>query len=350
MLVYMVVPFIRMNCFSSLHRLIIIASCLGLTLPTLVLHAKAQASSGTSISLQSKQIENTAGSPHRNTKNSPAKTPPFQLTNKANRFIQRVTGITFLSEIISNSVAGYVLKKKLGGKVTAHLKTWSLTDLLAGKIESIKISLRGCNIKGAPLGTIAIHSENPIWYNYRKHSNERRDFKVPVMMNIDMLLDQATAASALQTNKVASSLGALKLDLPGLGAQQLAVLNPQVAITDGLITINALLLTAGAQEETGVPIMISGNPKLEGDSRIVLENIAVSSPEIVEPQKFAQFIEELLNPIVNFSRFDRPTMAFRLNSLIVKDGAVKGTGHLLLAPHPAQPGPVLSSKVSKSTN
>ena len=58
----------------------------------------------------------------------------------------------------------------------------------------------------------------------------------------------------------------------------------------------------------------------------------VNSPDIAEPEKFAAFAEELLNPIVDFSRMDRKDHAFRLKELAIKKDVVQGGGQLLIAP------------------
>jgi hypothetical protein len=70
----------------------------------------------------------------------------------------------------------------------------------------------------------------------------------------------------------------------------------------------------------------------------------VDSPDIVEPEKFADFTAKLLNPVVDFARMDRRDHAFRLDSLRVsgKAGDVEGDGRLLLVPRVKAPGSQLA--------
>lgn len=120
--------------------------------------------------------------------------------------------------------------------------------------------------------------------------------------------------------------------LPGLGEQQLEVMQPSVQIVDDQIRLEATLVTKGASIETGVPIKISARPNLVGDSKIMLEDLQVEGPDIIEPDKFAQFAQDLLNPLIDFARMDRRDHAFRLADLKVGGGGVTGDGKLLLVP------------------
>jgi len=153
-----------------------------------------------------------------------------------------------------------------------------------------------------------------------------------VLLAVKADLTQENVSHALSQGSVISSLRALKLDLPGLGEQQLQILKPQVTLGDHQVNVNGTLVTAGAAPESGVQLIVTGKPKLEGDDRIVLTDIVVNSPDIVEPEKFAKFVEELLNPLVNLHHFDRPNFALRLDSLSVADERLHAEGRLLIAP------------------
>jgi hypothetical protein len=123
----------------------------------------------------------------------------------------------------------------------------------------------------------------------------------------------------------------LKLDVPGLGEQRLQVLQPRVALGDRRIQIDARLITRGASPDTGVDLTISAVPVLDG-SKIFLREMRVSSPDIIDPEHFAKFVEDLFNPIVDFGKFDRADHAFRLTSFVVERDRVNASGNLLLVP------------------
>jgi hypothetical protein len=78
-------------------------------------------------------------------------------------------------------------------------------------------------------------------------------------------------------------------------------------------------------------LTISAVPVLEG-SKIFLRQMKVSSPDIIDPEHFAKFVEDLFNPIIDFGRFDRADHAFRLTTFVVERDKVTGSGNLLLVP------------------
>jgi|GEM_PF-1782532 len=262
---------------------------------------------------------------------------PFPLSSKFSRRLQKYTGVNWLGSAVASQAASFVVHRKLGGKVKVKIKTYSLTDLIAGKMKSVSLEVRDPKLSGIGLGEVTVKSANPIWYAYRKPKlGESRGLKSPVMLCVKASLSQKQIARALENPSVASKLHGLKLDLPGLGEQQLEVVHPKVEILDDLLKLEGTLVTRGGTLESGVPVTISARPKLIGDSQIVLEQMKVDSPDIVEPEKFADFTSKLLNPVVDFARMDRRDHAFRLDTLRVsgKNGDVEGDGRLLLVPKP----------------
>lgn len=265
---------------------------------------------------------------------------PFPIGSKFSRTVQKVTGITLLSDVIAGQAAKHVLKKKLGGKVKVKVKTFGLTDLVAGKIKSVQVSSDGGAIKNVPIGDIELASATPIWYQYRRKDGQKTGLQTPILLNVKGNLSTQDVVVALGTERIARSMRGLKLDLPGLGDQQLQVVQPKVEIGDNQLTVAATLITLGGAPETGVPIKIAGRPVLEGD-KIFLRDMKVESEDIIEPEKFSQFAEELLNPIVDLGRFDRKDHAFRLKELAVKKDVVTGGGQLLIAPRQNSERPAL---------
>jgi hypothetical protein len=258
---------------------------------------------------------------------------PFKIGNAVSRTAQKLTGITFVSEFVASQAAKAAIHKQVDGKVRVAVKTWSLTDLLAGKVKSVKVTIKNCTYKGTPVGDLNLSSQTPIWLRYLKAKEKRAGLRNPILLSFTSDVEQKNVARALEGKQLERQLRGLKLDLPGLGEQQLEVLNPKVNMTEEQIAINGTLVTSGASPDTGVPITIAGRVELLGNDRIILKNMVVDSPEIMEPQKFAEFVEQLLNPLVNLQRFDKANMALRLNSLKMSQGRLNAAGNLILAPH-----------------
>ncbi len=259
--------------------------------------------------------------------------PTFKIGSKFSRTLQTVTGINFVTEVVASQVAKAAVRKKTGGKVKVKVKTYSLTDLIAGKVKSVAVQVDDPEMKGMKLGQVKMASQNPIWVNYRNKKNgERPGFKAPTMMLISANINQEQLAQSLKSPRLTASLSGLKLDLPGLGGEQLEPLNPKVQIVGDKIILEAVLVTKGGTIESGVPIKITARPELVGDSKIILQDLQVEGPDIVEPEKFARFAQELLNPLIDFSRLDRRDHAFRMAGLNVSGGGIAGDGKLLLVP------------------
>lgn len=258
--------------------------------------------------------------------------PSFPIGNKLSRAVQKYSGVNLLTELISSQVTKLVIKKKLGGKVKVKVRTFSLTDLIAGKIKSVDVDLGHSKLKAIDIGEVHMATKGPVWVSPFKSKKRQTGLNSPVALSVKGKFSQKDVRQALKSKDVISSLRGLKLDLPGLGEQQLDVIDPKVKIEDDLLKIDATLITQGADKETGVPIKIEGRPRLVDGSKINVEDLKVTSDCIEKPDKFATFLSSLLNPIVNFARLDSTTHAFRLNSLQVEESMITGHGELILVP------------------
>jgi len=258
--------------------------------------------------------------------------PPFPISGKLSRSLQTVTGLNFLTERIAGAIAGIVLRHELGGKVKVKVRTFSLTDLVAGKFKSVDVTMERSAYRGVPLGSLHIEGPQPIWVRYLKHKGQKTGLLTPVMVKIEGTVSERQLAKALACELVASKLRMIKLDLPGLGEQQLQLLEPNVDFRPGTVAVQTLLVTQGADRETGVKLTVEGKPTLVGDARIVLEEMNVSSPDIESPQLFSSFAQQLLNPLVDFSKMDRRDHAFRMSKLKFSDDRLEFSGNLVLAP------------------
>ncbi len=262
-------------------------------------------------------------------------TPPFKVAGPVSRTLQTVTGLNLLGSFVAGQTAKAVLKKKVGGDVKVKVKLYSFTDLLSGKVKSVDCSLNGSSIQGVNVGRVSAKTNQPIWLDL--HDKRHIQLKAPVLVSVKTALTAQEISAALKSEKVAKSLRGLNLDLPGLGAQQLQVVNPTVELTDENVCIQALLKAEGADDSTGVPLKITGKLRLKGDDRVEIADMKVESSDIVEPEKFAEFAEELLNPLIDLKRMDRKDHAFRLTSLDVGSKGLTSEGKLLIAPKNPQP-------------
>ena len=217
-----------------------------------------------------------------------------------------------------------------------QVKTYSFTDSLSGKFKSISIDQKDCSFKSIPLFDLHLQTNNPVQFRLFKSGKNPRGVTAPVMVSVAGELDESSVSEALQSPAVASRLNFLRLTLPGLGDQHLQVIEPKVKLENGKVHINTWLVTAGAVKDTGVSLDISARPVLEAERFILLKDMQVSSPDIMDPAKFSEFSQNLLNPLLDFGKFDRKTHAFRLTQFNLVDKKLHFAGKLLLVPAPVQ--------------
>jgi hypothetical protein len=259
---------------------------------------------------------------------------PYKIANPVSRFFQTVTGLTPLSQFILDQALQTVIHHQVGGKVRVKVKLWSFTDLLTGKIKGARLSLKDASYKGVPMGIVQAQISKPLQLNYVVCANGKKKLKqtFPALICLKLQVREKDLAGALANSKVANALKAMNLDLPGLGQQQLELLNARVDLDNQLMSISGILVTKGAEPETGVPLTVSGNLILKGDDTIVLERANVDCKTIVDAEHFARFLEDLLNPIISLHRFDKPNRALRLDTLVIAKGLVITEGRMILAP------------------
>jgi hypothetical protein len=259
--------------------------------------------------------------------------PDFPIGSKFSRALQKYTGLNLLTQTVASSVAGHALKRKTGGKATVKVKTFSLTDLIAGKVKSVEVKLQDASLKAGETlpGKLELVSSAPFWYRY-KGARAQRGLAKPCLFNMQAKLEEGDLEKALASSSISNRLRGLKLDLPGLGEQKLSVMAPTVDIEGQALCLKATLVTADGKLENGLPIAIKATPRLQDESKIFLDNMEIEGEGIVEPEKFSRFTSSLLSPLIDFSSLDRKDHAFRLTSLRLIDGEAQASGKLLLAP------------------
>ncbi len=259
--------------------------------------------------------------------------PPFPVGHSVSRFLQKISGMNALSAFVASKAATIALERRWGGQVKAKIKSYSLTYLLAGKVKSLELTFKNAKVRGVELGYLHVMAANPVWFSYRKKKDEPTGVNTPVSLSLDGYLSQKEITAALKDPQVTSTLSTMKLDLPGLGNQQLEILEPNVQIENDKVKIRATVVTKGGKRETGVPVTISATPYVvEDGAKLCLKDMDIQSSEIENPAEFSQFITELFNPLINFSRMDKGYRAFRLSDCKISGSKINFDGKLILAP------------------
>jgi hypothetical protein len=265
--------------------------------------------------------------------------PPFKVAGKTSRSVQKYLGLTALAETTVDLAGTLAAKCLLKGRPSLKVRAYSLTDCLAGKFRSVSINLKDCSYKKVPLADLELVTDTPLQLRLFKSRKGRAGVAAPVMVSVAGRLEEADVSEALQSREGASRLKFLRLDLPGLGDQHLQVVDPKVRLENSKVKIDTWLITAGAPRDTGISVNIAATPQLESQRFIVLNDVQISSPDITDEAAFSKFSQNLLNPLLDFGKFDRKTHAFRLTQLNLAEKKLQFAGKLLLVPEPVQPTP-----------
>lgn len=254
--------------------------------------------------------------------------PSFNTAGKFSHLLQKYTGLTFLGNRIASWVGTGAVSTVFKGRATIKVRSYNFSDLLQGEFRSVEVKLYSGKYKGVPIGSVRAKTVTPLKIT-------RRGVAAPVLIQVEGEASEKLVARALESKTVTENLRFLKLDLPGLGEQRLQVLNPRVDVLGDRVQVTTNLITANANPETGIKLMVSAAPAIEKERFIILKDIQVSSDDIQKPVEFANFIEQLLNPLFDFGRLDRATHAFRITKFEVKNERIRFAGRLLLAPKPS---------------
>ncbi|MBX9686347.1 MAG: hypothetical protein K2X27_06565 [Candidatus Obscuribacterales bacterium] len=260
--------------------------------------------------------------------------PPFKIAGKSSQAIQKYTGLTWLAQESLSLGSSLAAKCLLGGHPRVKVRAYSLSDCLSAKFKSISVDLKDCSYKHVPLADLKLQTSTPLQFNLFKSKKSNAGVAAPVMVAVSGEIDEKDVSAALQSPRISSELNFLRLQIPGLGDQHLQVLEPKVKIENGLLKIHTTLITAGAAKDTGVEMDISASPYLESERFIMLKNTKVESTELSNPEEFSKFSQDLLNPLLDFGKFDRKTHAFRLTQLDLSEQKLHFAGKLLLVPKP----------------
>lgn len=267
--------------------------------------------------------------------------PPFGVAGKMSHAVQKFSGLTFLNNALSSAFASVALSTYVHGLAGVKVRSYNASDLWQGEFRTVEIKLKRGKMHGVPIGSVRLRTTTPFKVSYLPWRKSKAGLTTPVLVAVEGDISEQLVSRALRSKSVVENLRFLKLDLPGLGEQRLRILEPRVDVLGDKVEVKAHLITAGGAPDTGIDLVINAKPVLEKERFIILKDIQIGSADIREPGQFASFVEELLNPLIDFGRMDRETHAFRLTELSVKNDRVHFAGRLLLAPKrrpkPAEP-------------
>ncbi len=112
---------------------------------------------------------------------------PYDMSWKSTKVLTNVTGMTFLTQAIANSIIKGELKKATGSKgFKANMKSFSANDLAAGRFKSLTITGKNLNLDGVHLSEF--NASTICEFNYIKATKKSVKFKENFAMNYSMAM------------------------------------------------------------------------------------------------------------------------------------------------------------------
>jgi hypothetical protein len=256
------------------------------------------------------------------------KLPEIKLTNRFNRGVQRITGVTALSGSIGSTVIEKALKKELAlqknGDLDVHLKPFSATDLVHGNLKRLKIEGKNLLIKNTlPIETLLIKSDpdTPIYLSDTKKPVLLR----PIQLQMKATLTEADLNQLLKSDYGQKKLSGVKVPLPPFdNAQQLDVLSPSVTLSNGQLSAAFAVNITGAKPENAVPVNLSANlaPKA---NRIQLADLKLNIDGVEDTEAIADFVEQYFGELVNLEqiKIDRHRLKVSIERCDIKNNKVQ---------------------------
>lgn len=230
-----------------------------------------------------------------------AEQTPVKLSHPISRGMQKITGITFLSGKLADSLIAKAIQKHVKGAVSVRLKPYSASDLLAGRAK--RLTITGKNLlydDFLPLASFSLTSnrELPLYLNGTK----RPVLLQPVEFDLAFTLTEAGMNQALQSPQGQQKLSQLKVTLPPFGPQYLDVLSPSVVIQkDGQLFAKSLINIHNTPVENALPIEMLARIQPH-DNRLALSDIHLRLEGVENTQGVEAFIEQYFGELVNLER------------------------------------------------
>lgn len=145
---------------------------------------------------------------------------PYDMSWKSTKVLTNVTGMTFLTQAIANSIIKGELKKATGSKgFKANMKSFSANDLAAGRFKSLTITGKNLNLDGVHLSEF--NASTICEFNYIKATKKSVKFKENFAMNYSMAISNEDLKKTVLSKDYLSFLHSMNFKMGGVNLFEL---------------------------------------------------------------------------------------------------------------------------------
>lgn len=145
---------------------------------------------------------------------------PYDLSLKGTQILTNITGMSFLSRSIANSVIKNELKKASGTNgFKVKMKTYSAKDLLDGRFKSLNITGKNLDIDGLHISNFS--ADTVCDFNYVKATTKSVTFKDNFIMKYNLDITEDDLRKTVISDDYVKKLKSLNLNILGLNLFEL---------------------------------------------------------------------------------------------------------------------------------
>lgn len=214
----------------------------------------------------------------------------YDLSSKGAQITSKITGMTFLTEKIAQTIIKKELKKATKEKFKVEMKSYSANDLMHGRFKSLKISGKNLDIDGVYL--TSLEAKTLCDFNYVELYKNNIKFKENMVMDFAMNISSQDLQKTIQSTGYLDKLNKTNLSCFGITFFKLSGADVQVKNNKLYFTVKVTT----PMSANPIPIVVRSDLKVE-DGNIVMTKIDLVNVFTVIDLSKITYLMNALNPL-----------------------------------------------------
>ena len=214
----------------------------------------------------------------------------YDLSSRGCQITSKVTGMTFLTEKIAQSIIKGQLKKATKEKFRVEMKSYSANDLLHGRFKSLKFSGKNLEIEGVYLTSLKVKTLCD--FNYVELDKNSIKFKENMLMGFDLEISNTDLKKTIQSTGYLDKLN--KVSLSGMGITFFKLDSADVQIKNNKLYFT--IKVTSPMSARPIPIMVRSDLKIEEGKIVMTKLDFVNLLTVVDLSKLT-YLLNALNPL-----------------------------------------------------
>lgn len=251
---------------------------------------------------------------------------PYNIGNSFSRGLQKVTGINFLSTQMAEMVAANEIKKQMDGKFDIKIKSFSATDLSAGKFKSVKVVGKNINSEGNYISYF--NAQSLCGYTQFDYKSKPAVLKTPMALKFSAQITEKDLQNTIASPEYQKQFAKMRVGTNKFSLFE--VQNPSISIENNHLYFgfetktNMLLFKEISKYKVGFNVKVA-------DKKMKFSDVTLLSPLAMLDISDISFILNRINPII----YDKKIMEgfitkIELNNAAIKDNKINVDGVIVL--------------------